>query len=596
MKRLFSILAVAVIAFAACTTDVTKDVTVEVPQTLTVSFEEDTRIQLMNGKTVWTTGDLVSVFYRSDANQQWKCQGVTGDRSGNLRRVSTPEATTKLSKVVAVYPYNKNYYINPETCNIEATLPAEQTYIKDSYGLDGNILVSASEFNQLYMRNVLGWLKIQLKGEGQVVKKITLKGNNSEQVAGLIYIDSSDATATLAAEHSDGGDDGVGGTLVFEDTILTEVALNCTEGVTLGSEATAFYIALPPQTFTKGLTIEIACSDGSVMTKSTENAIAIERNCIQPMAVINVISWKDLSTNGTANCYIVSEKGHYSFNATIIGNGQNGIIADAGFHTSSVSILPKSVSLLWDENSIVSDLHLNDGKVYFTASSNRGNALIAVKDSSDNIIWSWHIWATEKPKDYLSYDGYSTIDRNIGAISANYADKEATYGLYFQWGRKDPLRNPSTVVDTDNTTGNITYTIEHPTQLVGGNFYNWQYSNKSEYLWGYEYNTKTIYDPCPVGYKVPFPVTSSAAYIYDSSRSGGRWDGELWYPFAGRLSYESGESGEDDERGIAGFYYVNTYSNFTKNDTYDQYFSASRVLINNLQFKGYAESVRCIKE
>ena len=147
------------------------------------------------------------------------------------------------------------------------------------------------------------------------------------------------------------------------------------------------------------------------------------------------------------------------------------------------------------------------------------------------------------------------------------------------------MRNPSTVVDTDNTTGNITYTIEHPTQLVGGNFYNWQY-----------YNTKTIYDPCPVGYKVPFPVTSSAAYIYDSSRSGGRWDGELWYPFAGRLSYESGESGEDDERGIAGFYYVNTYSNFTKNDTYDQYFSASRVLINNLQFKGYAESVRCIKE
>jgi len=304
----------------------------------------------------------------------------------------------------------------------------------------------------------------------------------------------------------------------------------------------------------------------------------------------------DLSINGTANCYIVSEKGHYSFDATIIGNGQNGIIADAGFHTSSASISPKSVSLLWDENSIVSDLHLNEGKVYFTASSNRGNALIAVKDSSDNIIWSWHIWATEKPKDYLSYDGYLTIDRNIGAISANHADVEATYGLYFQWGRKDPLRNPSIVVDTDDTTGNIIYTIEHPTQLVGGNFYNWQYSNKSEYLWGYEYNTKTIYDPCPVGYKVPFPVTSSAAYIYDSSRSGGRWDGELWYPFAGRLSYESGDPGENDERGIAGFYYVNTYSNFSKNDTYDQYFSASRVLIDNLQFKGFAESVRCIKE
>ena len=272
--------------FAACTTDVTENVAVKLPETITVSFEESSRIQLNEGKTVWTTGDLVSVFYRSDANQQWKFQGVTGDRSGNLRRVSTPEATTKLSKVVAVYPYNKNYYINPETCNIEATLPAEQTYLKDSYGLDGNILVSASEFNQLYMRNVLGWLKIQLKGEGQVVKKITLKGNNGEQVAGLIYIDSSDATATLAAEHSDGGDDGVGGTLVFEDTILTEVALNCTEGVTLGSEPTSFYIALPPQTFSKGLTVKVISEESGAMKQTTDKSITISRNIVQPLASV----------------------------------------------------------------------------------------------------------------------------------------------------------------------------------------------------------------------------------------------------------------------------------------------------------------------
>ena len=281
MKKLF--FAIVAMLFAACTTDAFEEVSVVSPQTITISLEDNSRIQLSEGKTVWTAGDLVSVFYRSDANQQWQFQGVTGDRSGNLRRVSTPEATTKLSKVVAVYPYNKNYYINPETCNIEATLPAEQTYLKDSYGLDGNILVSASEFNQLYMRNVLGWLKIQLKGEGQVVKKITLKGNNSEQVAGLIYIDSSDATATLAAEHSDGGDDGVGGTLVFEDTILTEVALNCTEGVTLGSEATAFYIALPPQKFEGGITAEINCNDGSKMVKSTSNSVTIKRNTILPM-------------------------------------------------------------------------------------------------------------------------------------------------------------------------------------------------------------------------------------------------------------------------------------------------------------------------
>ena len=282
MKKLF-LAAVVMLGFAACTNDATEDVIVDVPETLTVSFEESSRVQLQNDKTVWSVGDLVSVFYRSDANQQWKFQGKTGDRTGTLKRVSTPQATEKLSKVVVVYPYNENYYINPETCNIQAFMPAEQTYLEDSYGLDGNIMISQSEYNQFSLKNVCGWLKIQLKGDGQVVQKITLKGNNGEQVAGELYIDSADATATLATEMGGAADDAVGGSLVFEDAILTEVTLNCPDGVTLGSEATAFYIALPPQEFSNGFNIKVTYADDTTMTKSTTNKIVIERNVIQPM-------------------------------------------------------------------------------------------------------------------------------------------------------------------------------------------------------------------------------------------------------------------------------------------------------------------------
>ena len=284
MKKLF--FALAAVLFAACSTDLTEDVAVAAPDSIEVSFEEESRIQLSDDKTVWTKGDLLSVFYRSDANEQWKFQGNTGDRSGSIKRVMKPNATTKLSKIVAVYPYNENYYINPESCNIEAMLPAEQTYLKDSYGLDGNILVSQSEFNQIALRNVCGWLKIQLKGDGQVIEKITLKGNNNEQVAGLIYIDSSDATSTLAAEYPAGSDDGVGGTLILDDTILKEVTLNCGEGVTLGSTATAFYIALPPQIFEKGLNIEVNGKGYKPMNINTSNVINIERNHIQPMSSV----------------------------------------------------------------------------------------------------------------------------------------------------------------------------------------------------------------------------------------------------------------------------------------------------------------------
>ena len=283
----------AVIGMVACTQNPIEEqaaVRTDAPETIRVGFEDnETRIQLNEAqKTVWTKGDLVSVFYRSNANQKWQYQGETGERVGNLKRIANAEATQELSSVVVVYPYSDSYYINPKSCNVEAHLPAEQTYLKDSYGLNGNIMISQSEFNQFSLKNVCGWLKIQLKGEGQVVKKITLKGNNNEQVAGLIYINSADATITLANEQGDIDDveNGTGGNLVFDDTILTEVTLNCGEGVTLSGATSTFHIGLPPQIFEKGLTLTVEYSDGSKMTKSTSNSIAIDRNTIQPMSAL----------------------------------------------------------------------------------------------------------------------------------------------------------------------------------------------------------------------------------------------------------------------------------------------------------------------
>ena len=177
-------------------------------------------------------------------------------------------------------------------------------------------MISQSEYNNISLKNVCGWLKLQLTGDGEKVKSITLRGNNGEQVAGKLYINSADATATLASEAGDADEDedenvagGAGGNLVFEDTVLTEVTLNCVDGVTLGAEATAFYIALPPQTFTKGITVDITAVDGSVMTKSTDKEVVIARNHIKPMTAFgyngvfkpanNEIYYKELTVMGS---------------------------------------------------------------------------------------------------------------------------------------------------------------------------------------------------------------------------------------------------------------------------------------------------------
>ena len=295
MKRFYFFTLVAAM-FAACTSNMTDEqavcIDIATPETLIGTFEGDEmRIQLDNGKTVWTADDLVSVFYLSNANQKWQYQGETGERTGNLKQVEAGSATETMKRVVVVYPYNENYYINTDTYNVKGWLPAEQTYLADSYGLNGNIMISQSEYNQFSLKNVCGWLKLQLTGNGEKVQSITLKGNNGEQVAGEIYINSSDATAALAADmgSADDNDNSAGGNLVFEDTILTEITLNCGDGVTLSAEPTAFYIGLPPQTFGKGLTVEIACTDGSTMTKSTEKEVIIARNTILPMAVFEYI-------------------------------------------------------------------------------------------------------------------------------------------------------------------------------------------------------------------------------------------------------------------------------------------------------------------
>ena len=333
MKKLL-LFVLAAFAFAACEQAPIEEqsaVRQDSPDTITVGFEgaeDDTRIQLNEAqKTVWTKDDQVSVFYRSNANQLWQYNGDTGARTATLKRVNAGTASRDMDRVVVVYPYNEDYYINPSTYNVQASLPATQHYLEGSYGLDGNIMISSSEYNQFSLKSVCGWLKLQLTGDGEVVKSITLRGNNGEQVAGELYINSADATAVLASEMGSSDDNNAGGSLVFDDTILTEVSLDCGEGVALGKNTTAFYIALPPQTFEKGFTVAIEDIDGYVMEQSTNNIVSIERNHIQPMAAFEFVNPNTPSTPKPANneiWYAATEKVEPYwddvFGATIVSN------------------------------------------------------------------------------------------------------------------------------------------------------------------------------------------------------------------------------------------------------------------------------------
>ena len=329
MRKLF-ILFAALFAFVACTQNEVEELSAnraDVPETLTVGFEGgDTRIELNEAlKTVWTEGDEVSVFYRSDINQRWQYQGETGERVGDLRCVDAGSGTpTKTTKVVIAYPYSDSYYLNTETGDIQAMLPAVQGYKVSSYGEGGNLMVSSNYYNQFSLKSVVGWLRVELTGEGQMVESITLRGNAGEQVAGELYIDTATAEATLASERGEAGE-GAGGSLIFDDTISMEVTLDCGEGVALGAEAKEFYIALPPQTFAEGMTIEVNCAGYKPMTLSTESSITIERNHIVPMEAVEhdagvILPSNELWYTATA---LVEPNDTSAFNVAITSNEWN---------------------------------------------------------------------------------------------------------------------------------------------------------------------------------------------------------------------------------------------------------------------------------
>lgn len=147
-----------------------------------------------------------------------------------------------------------------------------------------------------------------------------------------------------------------------------------------------------------------------------------------------------MSAYGVANCYMVHTAGTYSFRTRRIDNTPIQNIAKADWLW--VSRVGAS-----ENNELISDISYADGMISFTATANRGNALIAAFDDKGEIVWSWHIWMTDLPEtfDYENNpiyqsggktDGFYVMDRNLGATDTK---GQESYGLLYQWGRKDPF-------------------------------------------------------------------------------------------------------------------------------------------------------------
>ncbi len=240
--------------------------------------EEGTRVYANEDLLLrWTADDRVSIFNKITYNQEYKFLGETGDNAGGFNRVDKSEFVTgnPISHVVSVYPYQAATKITEEEV-VTLTLPAEQHYAENTFGLGANTMVSVSEDNVLQYKNVGGYLRLKLYGEGVSVSSISLKGNNGEKLAGK-------ATVTMP----------LGGMpyVTMASDATTEITLSCETPVQLGTtddNSIQFWFVVPPMSFSKGFTISITDADGRLFKKSTNKSIAIERNKLAKMTPLEI--------------------------------------------------------------------------------------------------------------------------------------------------------------------------------------------------------------------------------------------------------------------------------------------------------------------
>lgn len=246
------------------------------------------------------------------------------------------------------------------------------------------------------------------------------------------------------------------------------------------------------------------------------------------------VSTRNLTVNPSANCFVVAPEAgsevtfdpHDSPGTDVAGTEI--VYADQVIENQYSRIA--DVRPVWQTAENLIEVIFADGlvRVVPNAKGVDGNALIAAY-AADNttILWSWHIWVTPYAKvlDGTGTNGYihtqtdnnnntyEWMDRNLGALNTYREDKNRN--LYYQWGRKDPFYDKTqnsaissviTAADKGNAL-NFDVSVKNPTvffqqQSGDGKSGTWHGGAAAiTNLW--DPNTKTVFDPCPAGWRVP---------------------------------------------------------------------------------------------
>ena len=310
-----------------------------------------------------------------------------------------------------------------------------------------------------------------------------------------------------------------------------------------------------------------------------------------------------------------------------------------------------------------------------------GNALVAALGIDYVPVWSWHIWVTDADLDsklqtwkvhatadaYSAYKDPQLMDRNLGALDVRGFEvhsKNIDHGLIYQWGRKDPFVGAddskwgSTAMRTTYDSDDVEIGNYAPVSAYSSEA-KWTYVNKihmkredlGKYpmtfyytgttknnqfwldeichdLWGRPFydiaeNTlghKTIYDPCPPGYRVmnPYAVTGATAVLaggkytavgegsnlvnyssYSTSKEALqiKYDGTniAYLPANGITYFEDAAKFPVTRTGSYGYLWTSSLTNSYSSQAYRLHFDTANFNSMGRGYVSYGHGVRCEK-
>lgn len=568
MKNRIVFLLIAACCAASCAKEekiVSSEETFVDYQDLTCAISSSSRTTLGtedNGvyPVVWKDADAIKLF--SDTESSGRTYTTALSENSAIAVFAPDEAGVPVSqKRYALYPANRGIALSDGKLNVDFSGLRNQvvhtSVANNAENITKALLYSIAEAGEtnLVFTNLCGSISLKLndyQGFGARVHSVRLVTDKAISGTGLVDAEGNIVLCPTGAES-------------YSATVVSHTAggQSITKNPATVNASTSFLFILPANTY-NNLEFTITMEDGRVFSMSSARQVTVEAGVNKGYPVLQLTTYY-----GSANCLMLEpgQSGqldiapYYTFNSDYTYENRRVLAGDGSYW------VPEGLNseILWElaekadasvSGSVLATCSVEGTNLNVKAASSEGNALVAVKDASGTVLWSFHIWVTDTPADlaYTAINGGILQDRDLGATNTDKCDVSKNLdciGLHYQWGRKDPFAISraalpagaktgsadfnaggfaqtssfctSTTATDDN--GNIAWSIKNPTVRIKGSGvpYRWykgaQGTNTGEELafWGSKVKTtweteaealaepngvKTVYDPCPAGYKV----------------------------------------------------------------------------------------------